>query len=208
MPDPGFDTLRSFGEVKGKRQPLPAKQAKALAKLEREADALRELDDLTDEQVDRLDALDAEIAALSEAALVFGDRQKARAGVIVSVGDRGRLAVLRSLIRPADMKAAKLGTGDEAGSSEAKQPAAPCFSAVLAGDLTAHRTAALRAVLADRPEIALAAAVHALAQTVFDIGGDDSGLGAVPPRRRHRGEPRRQGNRRAARCMGGAPARG
>ena len=51
MPDFAFDALRSFGEAKGKAQPLPPKQEKALAKAEKEADALRELDELTDEQV-------------------------------------------------------------------------------------------------------------------------------------------------------------
>ena len=163
MPDPGFDTLRSLGEAKGKCQPLPVKQAKAVAKLEREADKLRELDELTDEQAERLDALDAEIATLSEPDYGWSDRQKARAGAIVSVDHGGKLVVLRGLIRPEDMKAKKADSDDEAGSGDMEQPAAPCFSAALAGDLTAHRTAALRAMLADRPDIGLAAAVQALA---------------------------------------------
>ena len=55
-PDADYGTLRSYGETKGKPQPLPAKQAKALAKAEREADRLREFDDLTDEQVERMAA--------------------------------------------------------------------------------------------------------------------------------------------------------
>jgi len=75
-PDADYDRLRSFWEVKGKPQPLPAQQAKALAKAEREADRLREIDDLTDEQADRLDALDTDIATLSEPDYLWSDRQK------------------------------------------------------------------------------------------------------------------------------------
>jgi hypothetical protein len=47
MPEAGCDTLRSFGELRSEREPLPPKQAKALAKGEREADRLREIDELT-----------------------------------------------------------------------------------------------------------------------------------------------------------------
>ncbi|OYV36440.1 MAG: hypothetical protein B7Z80_15565 [Rhodospirillales bacterium 20-64-7] len=80
MPDISFDALRSFGEAKGKAQPIPPKQEKALAKAEREAEKLRELEELTDEQSERLDALDAEIEALSEPVYEWSDRQKAKTG--------------------------------------------------------------------------------------------------------------------------------
>jgi len=183
MPAPGFETLRSFGEVKGKAQPVPPKQAKALAKMEREADRLRERDELTDDEAERLDALDAEIAALGEPDYIWSDRQKARAGAVVSVDHDGKLAVLRGLIRPEDMKARKPDDGDDAGSDAAEQPTAPGLSRALANDLTAHRTAALRAVLGNKPVVALAAAVHALALPVFYASHDDCGLAlhAVSP---------------------------
>ena len=58
--------LRSYGELRGKREPMPAKQAKALAKAEREADKLREIDELNDDEAERLEALEAEIDTLSE----------------------------------------------------------------------------------------------------------------------------------------------
>jgi ParB family chromosome partitioning protein len=183
LPDADFDTLRSFGEVKGKRQPLPAKQAKALAKTEREADRLREAEELTDEEAERLDVLDAEITVLSEHEYVWSDRQKARAGAVISLDHDGKLAVLRGLIRPEDMKAKTPDSEEAAASDAAEQSAPPCFSSALADDLTAHRTAALRAVLAERTEVALAAAAYALALPVFYADHDDSGLAvraAVP----------------------------
>ncbi|HUN95501.1 MAG TPA: DNA-binding protein, partial [Bradyrhizobium sp.] len=116
-PDVDYERLRSFGETKGKPQPLPAKQAKALAKAEREADTLREIDDLTDEQADRLDALETEIATLSEPDYLWSDRQKAKAGAIVSIAHDGKLIVRRGLIRPEDMKASKAEDGGEAETS-------------------------------------------------------------------------------------------
>ena len=42
----------------------------------------------------------------------------------------------------------------------------PALSAALVEDLTAHRTAALRAVLATRPDVALVAVTHSLALRV------------------------------------------
>ena len=58
--------------------------------------------------------------------------------------------------------------------------APPCFSAKLIEDLTAHRTAALQAMLADNPKVALAAVVHALALGVFYTGDGASSLQIAP----------------------------
>jgi ParB family transcriptional regulator, chromosome partitioning protein len=82
MPEIGIETLRRFGELRGKREPLPAKQAKALAKAEREADKLREIDELNDGEAERLEALETEIETLSEHTYIWSDRQKARGGAI------------------------------------------------------------------------------------------------------------------------------
>jgi ParB family chromosome partitioning protein len=172
MPQAGFETLRGFGELRGKREPLPAKQAKALAKAGREAARLREADELTDEEAKRLEALDAEIATLSGHAYIWSERQKARGGAILTVDDDGRLTVLRGLIRPEDAKAKP--ADDDAQPEETGERKAAGLSATLADDLTAHRTAALRALLADNVAVALAASAHVLALPLFYDSGDDS----------------------------------
>jgi ParB family chromosome partitioning protein len=128
----------------------------------------------------------AEIETLSEHTYIWSDRQKGRAGAIVSVTHDGKLAVMRGLIRPEDMKPAK---PDEESPPVRRSPSeGGCFSAALADDLTAHRTAALRAMLADRPTVALAAVTHALAQTVF-YTSEDSGFAirAISPALRAEG---------------------
>ncbi len=53
-------------------------------------------DELDDEQAERLDACEAEIETLSECTYIWSDRQKARAGAIVSVTHDGKRAVLPS----------------------------------------------------------------------------------------------------------------
>jgi ParB family transcriptional regulator, chromosome partitioning protein len=185
-PDPDGLDLDGFGEVRGNAQPLPPKQAKALAKAEREADKLRTRDELDDDEAERLDVLDAEIAALSEHSYTWSDRQKARAGAIVNIAHDGKLAVIRGLLRPEDVKPAKPDGGEASGETE--QAMRPAFSAALADDLTAHRTAALRAMLADRPTVALAATAHALALPVFYAGGDSAlALHVVTPALRAEG---------------------
>lgn len=172
VPEAGFDVLRGFEQLRGKRQPLAPKQAKVLAKLERQRDALRERDDLTDDELSRSEELDAEIEALEESAFVFTDRQKARAGVIVAIGHDGTLVAVRGLVRPADSRAQKKDEEAEAGDT----PAPAGLSRTLTDDLTAHRTAALRAMVAERKDVALAAIVHTLAQPVFFDERDDSAL--------------------------------
>lgn len=65
--------------------------------------------------------------------------------------------------------------GDEAGAEPAGDPAAPLPERVVA-DLTAHRTAALRDALAQDPDLAQLALVHALVSRVFGMGGAASCL--------------------------------
>jgi ParB family chromosome partitioning protein len=166
-----FDLVRGFEELRGKREPLPAKQAKALAKLERQRDSMCDQDDLTDDEAARFEQLETEIATLSATAVTYSDRQKARAGAFVSIGANGKVDVVRGLIRPTDSKAKKRKDTDERedGSSPS---AAPGLSRALVDDLTTQRTAALRAVVSDRADIGLVLTVHALSVSVFYDEGD------------------------------------
>ncbi|SEP42859.1 ParB/RepB/Spo0J family partition protein [Nitrosovibrio sp. Nv6] len=94
------------------------------------------------------------------------------AGAVVTVDRSGALRIERGLIRKEDMK--KLpkeqgaGTG-LAGTGKSEEPK-PLHSEKLTRMLTAHRTAAIQAAMADRPEVALTALVHRLALQVFSNG--------------------------------------
>lgn len=171
VPEIDFDLVRGFEELRGKRQPLPPKQAKALAKLERQRDSMRDQDDLTDDEAARFEQLETEIATLSETAVTYSDRQKARAGAFVSIGANGKVDVVRGLVRPTESKAKKRKDADE--QEDGNMPSAvPGLSRALVDDLTTQRTAALRAVVSDRADIGLVLTVHALAVSVFYDEGD------------------------------------
>ncbi len=121
-------------------------------------------------EVDEVPAeIQERIADLSEGEETWPDAAKANAGVLIGIGRDGNAEIPRGLIRPEDKAASReadkaKNAADIGGNGEA---AAPCFSAALIEDLTAHRTAALQARLADNPKIALAAVVHALALDLF-----------------------------------------
>jgi ParB family transcriptional regulator, chromosome partitioning protein len=121
-----------------------------------------------EEVVDRFYQIQERIADLSEGEETWPDAAKAIAGAVIGIGHDGAAEIRRGLIKPEDKasarKADKSKAADTGGNGEA---AAPSLSAALIEDLTAHRTAALQAVLADNPKIALAAVVHALALAVF-----------------------------------------
>ncbi len=105
----------------------------------------------------------------------------AASGAILTLGYDGRLRVERGLVRPgdrapsnspvegndaescalADDDADRTGAGRSRGESDR-----------LIEDLTAHKTAALRAVAGDHPGAALTLVVHALALRLFGIGSE------------------------------------
>jgi ParB family chromosome partitioning protein len=198
MPEASYEAFRGYGRQPGKPQPLPAKQAKALAKVEAAREVLTEKslalaeagDELTDEEAEALEALDAEAAALAEPPVAWSERQKKRCGAVVSIGYDGDLDVTRGLIAPANMKSVE-ADGDESGEPAAKAVETATAEAVglsnaLRDDLTAQRTAALRAVVAGNVPVALAALAHALALAVFYLGYAENPLdvrGVSPPLR-------------------------
>jgi ParB family chromosome partitioning protein len=152
VPDLSWDTLRSFDRI----HPTPTKaQQAALDKLQRQLEEAEGDEEAYDDLSARLDTLESEIA--------FTAADKATSGVIVSIDHEGVLEIIPGLVRREDREPKKKkaeGDGDAAN-------APPCFSAKLIEDLTAHRTAALQAMLADNPKVALAAVTHAPALGVF-----------------------------------------
>ncbi len=86
----------------------------------------------------------------------------ARAGAIVRIGQEGELEVSRGLVHPDDVKAESKSNHQAEDGEKTTQPVAAIPASVVK-DLSAHRTAALRLAMAENPQVALAATVHALA---------------------------------------------
>ena len=168
MPDVAWDTLRSFDRV----YPTPTEQQQAqIDELQTERDKLDE-----DEDSEKVEQLTDKFAKL-ERELAFAADDKAISGVIVTIDHEGELDIIDGLVRQEDRAAAKKKKA-EANGEDGNAP--PCFSSKLIEDLTAHRTAALQAMLADNPKVALAAVVHAMALGVFYDERDASRLQITP----------------------------
>ncbi|MDI1228581.1 MAG: hypothetical protein PSY14_12940 [bacterium] len=99
--------------------------------------------------------------------------QLALAGAVVTIGYNGKTEIERGLVRPEDMPK-KAAAGKTASAEGAEDSQASSLSAALVESLTAHKSAALSVALQERPDIALAAVVHALASGIFSGHRDTS----------------------------------
>jgi ParB family chromosome partitioning protein len=194
-------TLESPYAIRAQHRRLPAEQAPLTDPEQADYDALcarydaliEEFDDESEDgerQRAELDELEARIAAIDERPPVFEAADKARAGVLLSITNSGRLCVDYGLLRPEDFaeddgaSGSSCGLSDDEdglqGEDEADDEAdgsAPhpgdedeSVSPKLLHDLTAFRTTALQARLAAEPDIALVAVLHALVLSVFYPG--------------------------------------
>ncbi|MFP8970870.1 ParB N-terminal domain-containing protein [Pseudomonas aeruginosa] len=153
------------------------------AKMQEVAEAIDAATDADDEDKD--DALQEEgerlgeqLQALEDGLQGYGANVKAAAGAIVTIGRNGEVVIHRGLLREAEAKALrtleKLRQGfsdpDAANDDEGEDdepPKAAAISDRLAQRLSAHRTAALQIEVARHPQVAVAALVHGMVQTVL-----------------------------------------
>lgn len=150
--------------------------------------------DLPPEVASRAEELAREIDALSGPAYAYEPDEIARGGAFVSLGHDGNVRIERGFVRPedepapapvapsTDEEAPGAGHVPQAGptedgpetvtapASEEAEPDGPGLPDRLLLELTAHRTAGLRDALAQAPEMALRAVVHALVVRLFFRG--------------------------------------
>ncbi|KUO51992.1 MAG: DNA-binding protein [Sphingomonadales bacterium BRH_c3] len=178
--------------ITGTTVPLTDEEQARLDALVAEYDALGEQyqdgGDLPGEVDARLAAIDAGITALTRHQVTYDPEEMARAGVFVSLAHDGRLRIDRGFVRPEDEpvaegKDAEAGTvsGDAAtgtivsvgGQVQTGEHAGEEDDAIrplpdrLVAELTAERTLALRDALANAPDAAFLAVLHALCLSVF-----------------------------------------
>jgi ParB family chromosome partitioning protein len=165
MPDLDWETLRRFGHAVSERLPPTEAQQRDIEALTKESNAI--IDEHGEEPenenlCDRLYEIQERVAELSEGEESWPDAAKAEAGAVIGITHKGELDIRRGLIRPEDQAAKKVAKAKAPDGVTADSTTAG-LSAALIEQLTAHRTAALQARLADNPKVALAAVVHALA---------------------------------------------
>lgn len=181
--------LHAFQRAPRERREPTKRKAQRIEKLQTK---LHELAAAVDEALDtdeeeKADALQEEgeavgeqLQALEDGLQDYGATVKAAAGAIVTIDRSGDAVVHRGLLREAEAKALRTlerlrqGFGSEAenddegedGDSDG-QPKTSAMSDKLAQRLSAHRTAALQIEVARHPQVALAALVHGMVQTVL-----------------------------------------
>ena len=157
---------------------ISAKNQRKIDKLSSEHDelvAIAENEELTEAIQIRLDELEAEIEALKGAS-VYDSVDIAAGGAFVSLGFEGGLRVERGFIRKekqatVPVHAADIGAGEEEG-----RETSTSLPDRLIMQLTAQRTQALREAVANRPDVAFVAVVHAFAVSTFYVGAGVSCL--------------------------------
>lgn len=181
--DFGHEEKAQFRCVRADLAPLPAKLAKEVEKLTAEAGKLESRWEEAGEDApypDRIEEIRERLDEINDSRDDHWSPEKlAMAGTVVTIGDNGKAEIMRGFVRPGDMPK-KNGKAKPASSEETQLPA---LSSALVESLTAHKSAALAAELSQRPDIALAAVVHALASRVLlDVHTEQRALqiGASP----------------------------
>ena len=136
------------------------------------------------------EALGEQLQAIKDGLQDYSPNVKAAAGAIVTIDRSGEVVIHRGLMRETEAKALRtlerlrqgFGGADAENDDEAEdgeQPKAAAMSDRLAQRLSAHRTAALQIEVARHPQVALAALVHGMVQTVLQKShyGHDLPLG-------------------------------
>lgn len=180
--------LQAFQRAPRQRRSPNKREAQRIEKLQTKMQALAEAVDaaLDADDEEKADALQEEgehlgeqLQALEDGLQGYGEAVKAAAGAIVTIDRNGEAVIHRGLLREAEAKALRTlerlrqgfgsegeAVNDDEGTDD-DSPKTAAMSDRLAQRLSAHRTAALQIEVAQHPQVALAALVHGMVQTVL-----------------------------------------
>ncbi len=201
VPHLAYAERQAFQNAPRQRREPSAREARRIASLQNRLDKIdAELEEACDaEDEDKAETLEqrreqiaGELQAVEDALQGYAPEVRDVAGAIVTIDRNGEAVIHRGLLREAEAKALRTldklrrGFGSvegEAASDEGEDaddtPKTASLSDRLAQRLSAHRTAALQIEVARHPQVALAALVHGMVQTVLqpDAYGDGLPLG-------------------------------
>ncbi|MGE4451001.1 ParB N-terminal domain-containing protein [Castellaniella sp.] len=180
--------LHAFQRAPRERREPTKREAQRIEKLHAKMQEVGEALDaaLDAEDEDKAEALQEEgealgeqLQALEDGLQGYGPTVKAAAGAIVTIDRNGQVVIHRGLLREAEAKALRTlerlrqgfsgedAANDDEGEDGDGQPKTAAMSDRLAQRLSAHRTTALQIEVARHPQVALAALVHGMVQTVL-----------------------------------------
>ncbi|MGY2488385.1 ParB N-terminal domain-containing protein [Cupriavidus sp. CP313] len=200
VPHLSYAERQAFQDAPRQRREPTAREARRVASLQSRLDKidaeLEEAYDAVDEhKIEALEQRRGQVAgerqAVEDALQGYAPDVRAVAGAIVTVDRRGEAVIHRGLLREAEAKALRTlerlrrgvpggeGANNAEGETAGPVKVAASLSDRLAQRLSAHRTAALQIEVARHPQVALAALVHGMVQTVVqtDVHGDRLPLG-------------------------------
>lgn len=164
-----YSQSQSYGRAYPTVAPLTPEALGEIEQLTSEMQALEAVAPQTDQTMARVSEIEDRLYVLeSSGEEVYAPEVRAITGAIVTIADDGSLRIERGCAKPgADTKALRKldGKATQGGSSitrERVQKPAGALPDKLVLDLTAHRTAALRAALIERHDVAFVAVVHSL----------------------------------------------
>jgi len=160
VPEIDYGSLSDFSRRFPDRVELCEDEQAELDALSEEYDSLVDSDD---DNAERLAEVEARMDALTAKTEAWSANTLAIAGALVTLGYDGEVRVERGLVRKSDLPKAAQGSTEALVSDAAPSEDRSGLSDKLVEDLTAEKSAAIGATLAERPDIALAAVVHALA---------------------------------------------
>src|SRR5574338_1552226 len=188
VPHLAYEERQAFQNAPRHRREPTTREARRIASLETRLEKIdAELEEACDAEDEakaekleqRRDQVVGELQDAEDALQGYAPEVREVAGAIVTIDRNGEAAIHRDLLREADAKALRTleklrrdfgSTEGEAANDEhedADAPKAASLSDRLAQRLSAHRTAALQIEVARHPQVALAALVHGMVQTVL-----------------------------------------
>ena len=172
--------LQAFQRAPRERRTPTKREAQRIERLQEKMQAIGEaveaaMDADEEDKAEALqeegEALGAQLQALEDGLQGYSASVKAAAGAIVTIDRNGDAVIHRGLLREAEAKALrtleKLRQGFAEGEGDHEQARTAAMSDRLAQRLSAHRTAALQIEVARHPQVALAALVHGMVQSVL-----------------------------------------
>ncbi|WP_227270961.1 ParB/RepB/Spo0J family partition protein [Roseobacter weihaiensis] len=190
--------------IRGEAEPMSEEEEKTYEALKAEYEKLEdeyaEADELPEEVDERLGEIETAMEALQNRPIRFEAEDYAIAGAFVSIDSSGGLRVERGYVRPEDEPAVEADDSpdgetvdpdadevvgdasdpvtdqDEEDDDDGTKP----LSDRLVCELTVHRTMALRDALANDPQLAMLACLHAMVLQLFYHYGQDSCIEISP----------------------------
>jgi ParB family chromosome partitioning protein len=170
-----YPDLTKFGRIHPVHVPVTPEIRSEIEALEAEQEQINQAHQEAEEYPPDVDArmseIEMRIDELNDQARQYREEEIRLAGAIVFFENLGQAVIYRGLVRSEDRKKVQAVKFDSDGQhepddDEGEESDDVNLSGALVEDLTAHRTAALRVVLATRPDVALVAAAHSLALRV------------------------------------------